>query len=94
MIHMPEVFSSNTELSPCRIGVARDDAFSFYYRDNLKLLTDSGTVLCFILPVHDDHLPQGLDAIYVGGGYPAAQELHQNESMRKDIRSFAEAGGI
>lgn len=53
------------------IGVARDEAFCFYYQDNLDLLVASGADLVFFSPVHDP-LPH-TDAIYLGGGYP---ELH------------------
>lgn len=80
----------------CRIGVARDDAFSFYYGDNLKLLQDFGAELVLFSPVHDTHLPSGLDALYIGGGYPELHgaTLQSNESMRHDIKSFAKAGGL
>lgn len=80
----------------CRIGVAQDDAFSFYYGDNLKLLEDAGAKLVFFSPLQNSHLPSGLDAIYFGGGYPElhAATLERNESMRIDIRSFARAGGL
>ena len=79
-----------------RIGVAFDEAFYFYYPDNLTLLKSSGAEIVFFSPVHDENLPENLDAIYLGGGYPEihAEKLSLNESMRKNIYSFSETGGF
>jgi len=80
----------------CRIGVARDEAFCFYYADNLTLLESMGAEIVHFSPVNDQQLPRGLDVLYLGGGYPElyAEILHSNESMRNDIKSFAKAGGL
>ena len=77
-----------------RIGVARDKAFCFYYEDNLDMLRAAGAMLVFFSPIMDKCLPEGIDAIYLGGGYPelAAAELAGNESMRLAVRDWAEAG--
>jgi cobyrinic acid a,c-diamide synthase len=77
-----------------RIGIARDRAFSFYYEDNLDLLQENGATLIPFSPIHDSALPSGLDALYLGGGYP---ELHgaaisRNASMHSSIREFAASG--
>ncbi len=77
-----------------RIGVARDRAFSFYYEDNLDLLRQEGAALIPFSPLHDASLPPGLDALYLGGGYP---ELHgaalcNNQGMHASIREFAASG--
>lgn len=50
------------------IGVARDNAFCFYYQDNLDRLVRAGAELRFFSPM-DDVLPE-MDALYLGGGYP------------------------
>ncbi|MGB3908287.1 MAG: Ni-sirohydrochlorin a,c-diamide synthase [Methanomethylovorans sp.] len=75
------------------IGIALDEAFNFYYHDNLELLELAGAELHYFSPVHDKHLPK-VDAIYIGGGYPElfATELEANVSMRKDIKAASEAG--
>lgn len=77
-----------------RLGLARDDAFCFYYADNLELLQQAGAELVEFSPLRDP-LPAGLDGLYIGGGYPElhAAELTANTAARQAIRSFADAGG-
>lgn len=78
----------------CRIGLARDSAFHFYYADNLRRLEELGAEIVPFSPVEDRALPQ-VDGIYLGGGYPEvfAERLAANVSMRDAVRAFAEAGG-
>lgn len=77
-----------------RIGVARDRAFSFYYEDNLDLLRQHGATLIPFSPLHDSSLPPGLDALYLGGGYPELHSavLSHNQGMHASIREFAASG--
>jgi hypothetical protein len=53
----------------CRIGVAFDEAFHFYYYDNLHQLENAGTELVYLSPLQDGLLP-AIDGLYLGGGYP------------------------
>jgi cobyrinic acid a,c-diamide synthase len=78
-----------------RIGVARDQAFSFYYEDNLDLLREQGADIIPFSPIADRVLPADLDALYFGGGYPElyARELSENTPMLDQIRAFARSGG-
>lgn len=76
-----------------RIGVARDAAFSFYYRENLRMLEDMGATLVYFSPLADAELPV-VDALIFGGGYPElyAKQLCENSSMRESILQALESG--
>ncbi|OEU23152.1 class I glutamine amidotransferase-like protein [Fragilariopsis cylindrus CCMP1102] len=80
----------------CRIGVALDEAFCFYYADNISLLQSMGVEIVPFSPIHDNHLPHQLDGLYLGGGYPElnSEALQSNESIRTDIYDFSNAGGM
>ena len=89
--------SAATTQHRCRIGIADDAAFFFYYADNLHLLKEAGAELVPFSPLSSAQLPPNLDGLYFGGGYPElhAAKLESNESLRKDVLSvFAECGGL
>jgi cobyrinic acid a,c-diamide synthase len=77
-----------------RLGVARDDAFHFYYQDNLDALARNGCEIVPFSPLRDPALPKGLNAVYVGGGYPEehAREFAGNSGMLASVRDFAKRG--
>lgn len=76
------------------IAVAMDEAFCFYYEDNLKLLEKCGAKLQYFSPIHDTCLPEDCDAMLLGGGYPElyAKELSKNVSMLNAIKKAFRAG--
>ncbi len=76
-----------------KAAVAMDKAFSFYYRENLKLLAESCSVGYFS-PIKDNSLPE-CDFLYIGGGYPEIfrHELSGNKEMLSSIKSYAKDGG-
>ena len=86
-----------------KLGLARDDAFSFYYEDNIRLLEYMGFEMIPFSPLHDSSLPDDLDAIYLGGGYPElyGETLSGNRAFLDSIRAaldqgiptYAECGG-
>ena len=76
------------------IAVAMDEAFCFYYEDNLRLLEKCGAKLQYFSPLHDTKLPDNCDALLLGGGYPElyVKELSENVSMRESIKKAFRAG--
>ena len=90
--------------APVRIAVARDKAFCFYYEDNFNVLRDLGAELVEFSPISDSCLPENIDGLYLGGGYPElyAKALSNNENMRNSIKNainmgiptIAECGGF
>lgn len=79
---------------PVKIGIARNEAFCFYYQENIKLLEELGAELQEFDPIRDDHLPAGISGLILGGGYPElyAKELSENRSILKMIRESVENG--
>lgn len=80
--------------APVRIGVARDRAFCFYYEDSLDLLRQLGAELIPFSPLADEKLPDGVQGLYLGGGYPElyAAQLEENHALRRQIRDVVYAG--
>ncbi|MHB8789818.1 MAG: cobyrinate a,c-diamide synthase [Desulfobulbaceae bacterium] len=77
-----------------RIGVLRDRAFQFYYEENLEALRIAGADLVLIDALSAAALPEGLDGLYIGGGFPetSARELADNQGFRESVRRAAEQG--
>jgi cobyrinic acid a,c-diamide synthase len=88
---------------PVRIGVLRDEAFSFYYPENLEALEEQGARLVFFSALAGDPLPE-VDALYIGGGFPElhAEKLADNSTLRTSLQAavarglpvYAECGGL
>jgi cobyrinic acid a,c-diamide synthase len=88
-----EVPACKDETGPL-IAVARDKAFCFYYPDNLDILKKSGARLMEFSPLKEDGLPNGIDGLYLGGGYPEeyAEELSEKTGLFRQIRDFSRHG--
>ena len=80
--------------SRVRIGVARDEAFCFYYQENFRLLEQMGVELVYFSPLRDKKIPDRVVGLLFGGGYPEnyARELAKNAAMRESIRRSIAAG--
>lgn len=86
-----------------KIGVAYDEVFNFYYKENIESLEANRAKIEYFSPLKDECLPD-VDGIYIGGGYPElfSKELSNNKTMLKDIKDFhladrpifAECGGL
>ncbi|EJP03396.1 cobyrinate a,c-diamide synthase [Leptospira interrogans] len=97
------VSNINTTLKRCKIGIAMDSAFHFYYEENLMRLRQAGAELVFFSPLSDSKLTD-VDGLYFGGGYPEvfAPTLSKNKSLLnyiqdlsyKNIPIYAECGGL
>ena len=87
-----------------RLAVARDKAFCFYYEDSLDAMREMGGEIVPFSPLADGALPENIDGLYLGGGYPElyAAALSENASMRASVRAaiekripcIAECGGF
>ncbi len=77
-----------------RIGVAWDKAFCFYYKENLYLLEKIGCKLIRFSPIADKSLPEDIDVLLLGGGYPElyAKQLAQNISLLEEIQKRVQNG--
>lgn len=95
----------NASGKPLRIGIARDEAFCFYYRANLEVLEELGCELIPFSPIRDRRLPADISGLILGGGYPElyAEDLSKNRELRAEIRKMimedhlpclAECGGF
>lgn len=97
------IWSPNKTKHKTRIAVPFDEAFNFYYKENLEALEYNNAKIEYFSPIHDEQLPS-VDALYIGGGYPEIfkKELSKNTTMLESIKEFsqdnhpiyAECGGL
>ena len=86
------------------LAVAYDDAFCFYYRDNIEMFEERGVKIKYFSPLEDSAVPEDADGLLLGGGYPELylEKLSRNRSMLSSIKalierkipSLAECGGF
>lgn len=88
-------WTGREEIAPTiKIAVARDEAFCFYYEENLRLLEKLGAELVYFSPLWEKELPKDVNGLLLGGGYPElyAEALSANESMRESIKKAVKGG--
>lgn len=91
--NLPEVSPFKREGAPV-IAVAKDEAFCFYYEDNILMLQELGAKIEYFSPLHDAKLPEKCSGLLIGGGYPElyAKELSENRSMLTAIKNTVDHG--
>lgn len=77
-----------------KIAIAEDEAFCFYYEDNIELLKKMGAEISYFSPLRDEKLPDNIDGFILGGGYPElyAEKLSENITMRTSIKDAINSG--
>jgi len=77
-----------------RVSVAAGPSFSFLYEENVELMEGAGAEVIHFDPTSDRDLPDGTDALYLGGGFPEAYSdaLSANEPMKESVARFAGGG--
>ncbi|QHU99079.1 cobyrinate a,c-diamide synthase [Synechocystis sp. CACIAM 05] len=77
-----------------RLAIAQDQAFNFYYADNLDLLTHCGFELIPFSPLEDTELPPAIDGVYLGGGFPElfAETLSLNQQLKNQFQQLINQG--
>ena len=58
-----------SKMPAIKIAVAKDEAFCFYYKDTLQLLTNMGAELTFFSPLANEPIPKDADGFLLGRGY-------------------------
>ena len=105
--NLPVLFRKNNKArnvqNTVKIGLAYDNAFNFYYNENIEALENLGCEIIKFSPLKDGRLPD-IDALYIGGGFPEifCRDLESNIDLRRDIREkietglpvYAECGGL
>ncbi|MBB6284291.1 cobyrinate a,c-diamide synthase [Geobacillus subterraneus] len=83
-----------SRLYRARVAVAKDAAFHFYYPENLEMLSACGAELVYFSPLAGEPLPDGVDGLYIGGGFPEefAAELARQTAAKQSIRAAIERG--
>jgi cobyrinic acid a,c-diamide synthase len=77
-----------------RLGLAWDEAFLFYYQDALDLAERLNYIIVPFSPIHDAALPENLDGVFLGGGFPELHldRLSENLSFLDSLRAYAMSG--
>ncbi|WP_173917247.1 cobyrinate a,c-diamide synthase [Halobacillus sp. Marseille-Q1614] len=89
----PSLFQRKASID-VKVAVARDEAFNFYYPENLELIEAYGAEILYFSPVKGEVLPSEADGLYLGGGFPEqfAEKLAENNEVKHSIAERIEKG--
>nr|WP_039807532.1 cobyrinate a,c-diamide synthase [Jeotgalibacillus malaysiensis] len=77
-----------------KVAVAYDQAFNFYYQENLELIEAFGAEVIYFSPLKGEMLPPEADGLYLGGGFPEQflKELAEGIEVKQSIKDAVEKG--
>jgi len=90
------IFQDSDRNYDIKIALAKDEAFCFYYQDDIELFESLGAKICYFSPLNDERIPDDVDGIFIGGGFPElyAERLMQNTGMRDSISEASDQGKL
>lgn len=90
------IFVDRNGAMDINLAIAKDNAFCFYYQDDIDLFESMGAKIKYFSPLHDKCIPDDVDGIFIGGGFPElnAGRLMENESMRKSMLEAHKQGTV
>ncbi len=90
------IFQEDNRTYDIQIALAKDEAFCFYYQDDIELFESLGARIRYFSPLNDERIPDDVDGIFIGGGFPElyAERLMKNTSMRNAISDAASQGTL
>ena len=90
------IFINKNDSLNVTLAIAKDNAFCFYYQDDIDLFETLGAKIKYFSPLNDRYLPDDIDGIFIGGGFPElyAAKLMKNESMRNSILEAHKQGVV
>ncbi|WHY83911.1 cobyrinate a,c-diamide synthase [Neobacillus novalis] len=94
MVKNESSFFNTKKETVVKIAVAKDQAFNFYYPENLEILEANGAEIVYFSPLEDEEVPEDVDGLYLGGGFPEefAQVLEGNSLAKRSVRRLIERG--
>lgn len=89
----PSIFEQTSE-PKVKIAVAKDEAFNFYYEENLEILKAKGAEIVYFSPLANEPIPEDACGLYIGGGFPEefAEILSHNNQTKNSIKAMIEKG--
>jgi cobyrinic acid a,c-diamide synthase len=90
------IFINRNDPLNITLAIARDNSFCFYYQDDIDLFEALGAKIKQFSPLNDKCLPDDIDGIFMGGGFPElfADRLMKNENMRNSILEAHKQGTV